>query len=296
GPDVVSQWSEQLHAQEVASNNFFADQTETELQFWQSKLALTKSGSKEWLDVQSKIYDAQKTLAKQAYEQHLGTLDDQLEADRSNWTKAQADWNAKLAFIKDHYGEESTEYKAAYREFEAAERQHQQTMAQIQRDADNERLNELKTSLQTAKTIRDNDARSAEAAIQAESRYSPFGDVTGPQKMLELHRQINQQDLADLRTTYAAEDALRQQSIATARTAYGQDSKQYADAQNAKKPADAQFYAQQQVLESRMVNQTVQDQLRIQAGWHQMIDPLVSSWGSAVQGLVKGTETWQQAL
>jgi hypothetical protein len=137
GPDVVSQWQEQLHQQEVASGEFFKDQTAAELAFWQGKLTETKAGSKDWIDVQSKIYDAEKTLERDDYQNHLASLNERIEADRDNWSKEQADWNEKLAFIKGKFGEESSEYKNAYREMEAAQREHNaRQLAEIKRSTE----------------------------------------------------------------------------------------------------------------------------------------------------------------
>jgi hypothetical protein len=296
GASQVSEWTEQLHAQEVASGEFFKDQTEKELAFWQSKVALTKQGSKEWLEVQSKIYEAQKSLAHQAYDDHLATINTQLEADRDSWAKEQADWTQKLAFIKQTFGEESKEYQSAYKEFEAAEREHQHSLAQIQRQGDTERLGELKNNLEADAAIRKQNATAAESQIQERAKGSPLGEVKAAQETAALNKQTSEQAIANTQAVYAAEDALRQQDIANAQKAYGKDSQQYAAAINAKKAADNQFYNTHRVQENQMVAQQVQDQAKIAAAWHSAIDPLVHATGSAIQGLVNGTLTWRQAM
>ncbi|HEY2178095.1 MAG TPA: hypothetical protein VGH15_05885 [Caulobacteraceae bacterium] len=297
GASIMSEWEEQLHAQEIASNDFFADNTARELAFWQGKLALTKAGSKEWLDVQSKIYEAQKKLAHDAYDEHLAVLAVQLAADKDNWAKEQADWNAKLAFIKDHYGAESKEYLSAYREFEAAQREHQHVMAQIAKDADKERLDELKGSLATQRTIRQEDARTAESLINERGKAGgAFGDIRAALQVAALHKQLAQQEVADLNATYAAENTLREADVANTARAFGEQSAQYAAAMNAKKAADAAFYNQHAVLENQMVNQEIADQQKIRSAWHSVVDPMVSTTGTQIKGLIEGTETWGQAL
>jgi hypothetical protein len=95
--------------------DFFGDQTARELAFWQSKVGLTRKGSREWLDVQGQFFDASRTLARQAYQDHLADLNLQIEADRNNWSKTQADWQEKLAFIRSKFGEQSAEYRNAAR-------------------------------------------------------------------------------------------------------------------------------------------------------------------------------------
>lgn len=297
GPSDVSEWEEQLKAQEAASGEFFKDQTAAELAFWQSKLALTKSGSQQWLAVQEKIYEAQKTLAHQSYDEHLATIDAQLEADRDNWSKEQGDWQAKLDFIKAHYGAESKEYQDAFREYEAAEREHQRQLTEIAHQGAEERLDELKSSLATERTIREENARTAESQITAQGKGGGIlGEVTAAQQIAALHKQLAQQEIADANATYAAENQLRQQDIARALTAYGQDSTQYQAAVAAKKKADLDFYNQHRVLENQMVNQEQQDAQRVQQAWHSIVDPMVQTTGNQIKGLIEGTETWGQAL
>lgn len=71
GPDEVSVWAEELHNQQILSNDYFSDQTQTELDFWKTKVALTIKGSKEWLAVQSHIFEASKQLARAAQQEQL---------------------------------------------------------------------------------------------------------------------------------------------------------------------------------------------------------------------------------
>lgn len=298
GPSAAQEWAEELHQQEVLSNDFFSDQTTNELKFWQSKLGLTKQGSKEWLEVQSHIYEAQKTLAHQDYSDHLATINDKLQADRDNWSKEQADWQEKLDFIKSKHGAESAEYKNAHREFEAAEREHQRTMAEIEKQAAQEVLSSLKAQLQAEQQIRAENNRTAELQISSRSGGSsnPLAGVNATIEMANLHRQEILQQMADEQAYYDKQGQLLQQSVSQARAAYGQESTQYQKAVNDKAAADRDFAQKHRLLSTQLVNQEKQDALKVRQAWHSAIDPLVSSWGSAVKGLVTGTETWKQAL
>jgi hypothetical protein len=298
GPGIVSQWTEQLHAQEVASKNYFGDQTATELAFWQKKLALTKTGSKEWLEVQSKIYDASKKLAHDAFNDQIAALGDQIEAEKNNWGAEKATWDEKLALIRKNFGDQSREYHTAHKEFEAAERQHQHTMLEIQRGTEVEALAELKSNFAAAKAIREQNAKTAEGSIQqgAKTSANPLAGVQADMQMLALHKQLDQQQLAADQALYAAEDKLRQQDIVNAVAADGLGAKSYHDAINAKKLADQEFYNKHRELENQMVQRQVQDQQRIAASWHSSIDPVVSATGGALLGLINHTLTWRQAL
>lgn len=296
GPSIVSEWQEQLHAAEVLSNDFFGDQTQRELDFWQSKVGLTTKGSREWLDVQSKIYQAQKALARQGYEQHLADLNDQIEADHNNWAAVQKDWAEKLAYIKSKFGEQSAEYQNAHREFARLEREHQDQMFQAQRDGEKKQLEALKTHLSAMRAIRQTDAGASEAAIRDKEQGNPLGEIETARKIAELHQQLNLQELADLETTYNTEDNLLSAQVARSRTAYTEDSKQYKDAVAEKAKADKDYYDARARLESQANAQSIQDILAVKQAYHSYIDGVVGSTVSGLVGVTSYTQTWQQAI
>lgn len=298
GPDVVSVWTQQLHAQEIASGEFFKDQTQAELTFWQSKVAHTTAGSKDWLAVQEKIFTAQKALARQGYQDHLATLNEQLEADHASWSKEQADWNAKLEFIKAHYGAESAEYKNAHREFERAERDHEQRMTQIRHDAAQADLTILREALRTEHEIRQADARTQEALIKsrAQSSANPFADVAAEQQIAQLQKRAIQEQIEALGQEYLAQSQITARELAETKAALGEETEQYHKLLAEKSKLDSQYYNQRRVLVDQAANQEMQAQLRVQQAWHSNIDPMVQAAGSALQGLVEGTMTWRQAL
>lgn len=296
GPSIVQEWSEQLHAQEIASGEFFKDQTAKELEFWQSKAGLVKQGSKEWLEVQSHIYEASKSLAHQDYQDHLADLNDRIAADHDNWSKEKADWETKLDFIKSKFGEESSEYKNAHREWENEQRRHASEMEQAQRNSEQKQLATLKSSLAAQRTIRQDDARTTEALINNSAAGSPFGEIRAAREVAELHQQLNQQELADLKATYDAEAALLNGAVTSAEAKYTQDSQKYKEALAAKLAADQAYQQQRRVLEDRAMNQSIQDIIAVQQKYHSYIDGVV---GSTVSGLVHVagyTQTWQQAV
>src|SRR6202000_1804474 len=97
---------------------FFGDETQKELDFWNTKVRLTARGSKEWLEVQGKIYDASQDQAREGSEAHLATLNEQISADKDNWAKEQKDLQDKLAFVRAHYAEQSAQVQAVEKEIE----------------------------------------------------------------------------------------------------------------------------------------------------------------------------------
>ncbi len=292
-PGDISEWEEQLHAKQIAEKAYFKDSTADELAFWNAKVALTASGSKEWLAVQSKIYDLSKTLAHQAYDAHLATLADQMEADKDDWAREQADWKTRLDYIAGVLTEESAEYKAAHREMEAAERAHQKQMAQDAREGAQEALAELKSNLDAQKAIREANARTAEGTIQSGAKYDPvLGEVKAAAQIAAVHQQLAAQEMADEQAIQAKKDEILDQEIA----GYAKDSDAYNKAVAQKKLADLDWANQQKVLANKAANEQIADQQKIAQAWHSTIDPMVSSVGTQFKGLIEGTETWQQAI
>lgn len=301
GPSIVSQWAEQLHAQEIAAKNYFGDQTHMELDFWNKKVGLVAKGSKDWIEIQSKIYDLQKKLAHDKYNEDLADLNDQIGAQKDSWAKEQELWNQKLALIKSKFKEQSAEYKNAHREYENAEREHNQRMLQMEREAAQAQISQLKQTLSTNAEIRERNAQTAAAALQSKARYSanPLAEVNAEKQVAALNQQVAQQKIADLDAAYQAEDRLAAKQIADAQKAAGAnfaESEAYKKAVQAKQQADTAYYNQRRNLESQATNQAIQDQERIKAAWHSKVDPMVSATGSAIKGLINGTESWGQAL
>lgn len=294
GPGQVAVWTEELRAQEIAENDFFGDRIKAELDFWTKKVDMTKAGSKEQLEVQGKIYEAQKQLARQAYEDHIASLDEQITADKENWAAEQADWKSKIAYIELRFGDESKEYKEAYKGFEEAQRQHEHVMLQIQMDAAKEGLAELRNTLATNRSIREADAHQAESAINYKAEYSPnpLAKVQAAQQIAALNKQTALQNIKDMEDEHVAADQLLQDDINAAK----KGTVEYQKAVDAKKLADVQFANQHRQLMDQMANQERADLQKVQQAWHGVVDPMVKTTGNQIMGLIKGTESWGQAL
>lgn len=296
GPNIVSQWAEQLHETEILSNNFFADQTESELKFWQGKLAATKTGSKEWLEVQSKIYDASKILAHREYDEHIADLNDRLEADRNDFKKVQADWEEKLAYIKSKFGDESTEYKDAHRQMLSEERQFKEQMLQAELSGNNKEIQALKAHLVAEDQIRKTYASAAEASIQQGAQGRLFGEIGAAAKIAALHLQLSQQEIQDAKTTFNAEEALRQKGLQDAKAFYGADSAAYKKALQDDVNAQKAYQDQIRQLQAKAYAQQIQDINRLKQAYHSYIDSTVSASVSGLANMLDRTGTWRDAV
>jgi hypothetical protein len=296
GPSIVSQWEEQLHAAEIASNNFFDDQTEAELKFWQGKIGQVKTGSKEWLDVQTKIYDAQKTLAHRDYQEHIADLNDRIEADRNDFAKFKADWQEKLDYIKSKFKEESTEYKDAHRQMVAEERQFQDRLIQEELTGNNKAISALRQHLTAQQQLRSETAKTAETQLLNKGTTSPFGDISALARIGQMHHQLALQEIADAELVHSKEEALLQKGLADALKAYGQDDQRYKNAVADKHAADQRYYDQKKLMEQKALNQQLQDIQRLKQAYHQYIDGTVSATVSGFLNMADGTGTWRDAV
>lgn len=295
GPSLVSQWTEELQAQQIATNDFFGDQTAAELKFWQGKLALTKAGSKDRLEVQSRIYQAEKTLARDAYADQIADLNDRLQADRDNWAKAKADWDEKLALIKSKFGEESKEYKDAHRQMLADQRQHDQDMERAAQQSREQEFSNLRRHLDALRSLREQAASTDEAVLNDRAQGNPFGEIAAAQALMERHRQLNEQKLADLDTLYAAQTQLLDQSIVDAETRYTKDSAQYKAALDAKAAADQEYQDNRRAAEAQARNESIRDVLAIKQAYQGYISGVVGATTSGFLGMLTRTRTFAQA-
>ena len=293
GTSAVAEWTEQLRAQEIASKNYYGDATEAELKFWQGKVGLTTAGSKDWLAVQGKIYEASKSLARQAYQDKIADLNESLGADRDNWTKERADWQAKLAYIRSTFGEEGTEYKNAYREFERAQQDHAAKELRAAQDSARAQTDELKRTLETQAKAREDNARAAETVVKGNAGATPFGEIAAQRQLAEIHRQVTEQQIADNETLHNAETSSLDTSIAAAVAKYGDDKAQYQHLLDEKAAADQQYAAKKQQLDAQMRMQSIQDIQAMQTAYAGYISGTVNASVTGFSKMIGGQMSWR---
>ncbi len=290
----MSEWTEQLRAQQIASKDYYSDQTTDELKFWQSKVGLTAAGSKDWLEVQSHIYEASKALARQAYQEKIADLNEALAADRDNWTKEQADWQAKLTYIRSTFGAQSTEYKNAYREMERAQNDHDAKELRETEEHVKKQTEELKRSLSTQAKAREDDAKAAETVVKADAGGSPFGEIAAQRQLAAIHAQVTQQQIADNDTLHASETAGLDAAIAKATAKYGDDKARYQSLLDSKAEADQQYADRKQQLDAQMRQQSIQDTLAMQQAYSGYISGTVNATITGFDQMVGRQKTWSQ--
>lgn len=172
--DQVQQWREQLEAKEIISTDYFLDETQDELKFWQDKVALTTKGSHDWLEVQRQVFDLSKALAHQ-----------------------NADITREVVSSVD---EES--------------RKDEEKRFNMKREAANEQIAELKSNLSTSRSIREADAKQQEAEIQAKAKYGgPLAEISADKQIAAIHRETAQQNMTDMDAEHVLQDKVLQDDI-----------------------------------------------------------------------------------
>ena len=93
----IQEWREQLQQKLEAERNFFKDSTAEELAFWQSKIGLTRAGSKEQAEVANTIYGLEKRMALQGLADARAAESQQETLDRDYLARFEANMKLMVA-------------------------------------------------------------------------------------------------------------------------------------------------------------------------------------------------------
>ena len=109
--DRLQEWRAELQNQLSDEQAFFADSKAEQLAFWQDKLALTASGSKEQLGVENNIYQLEKQLAVQNERDTLSSLEAEQKVTDAAYTRKRATIQEQAALGKVSASEEVAQLK-----------------------------------------------------------------------------------------------------------------------------------------------------------------------------------------
>ncbi len=90
GASRLQAWREDLQQQLAAEQSFYGQSKAQELAFWQDKLALTGSGSRERFAVENSIFELEKQLAVQKQRDALSSLDAEQKIADSSYERQRA--------------------------------------------------------------------------------------------------------------------------------------------------------------------------------------------------------------
>ena len=292
--DTVQQWTEQLRAQEIVSKDFFRDQTADELKFWQGKLTLVQAGGKDWLQVQSRIFDAQRTLARQGYQDQIADYNERLAADRDNWAREQADWDAKLGFIKAKQGELSREYKIAYTEMERAQHEHAEKDLRDTETGIKSATDLLKRGLDAQAKVREDDAKAAEEITKGNAGGSLFGEIAATRQVAVIHADLTAQKIADNDRLYQAESQQLDEAIAKAKAAGQTELAAYQSLLAQKAAADERYADTKRTLEAQQRQQAIADIEAQKNAFQSYISGTVNATITGFDRMISGQQSWKQ--
>jgi len=292
--DTVQQWTEQLRAQEIASNDFFRDQTADELKFWQSKLALVETGGKDWLQVQSRIYEAQRTLARQAYQDQLAQFSERISADRDNWAAQQKDMQNRLVYIVTHEGQISRAYQNAYAEMERATREHNEKDLRDTETSIKSSSDLLKRGLDAQAKVREDDAKAAEAIARGNAGGSLFGEIAAQRQIAVIHQDLIAQKIADNEKLYQNDSQKLDAALAAAKAANQTELAAYKTLQDQKAAADERYADTKRTLEAQQRQQAIADIEAQRNAFQGYISGTVNATISGFDKMISGQQTWRQ--
>lgn len=294
--DRVQQWTDQLHQQLVAEQNYFADSKSEELKFWEDKLQLTAAGSKARQEVESKIYDLKKSLAQQDLQNQLANLTAQQDANKDDFSKRMSLEDQKLALLAKDYGQDSKQYQDELRRKEQMTEQYEQQVVKLaeERITNQAKLDEIaaqgssKVAL-AALQERENvlKQQSSSGRISKPQEAAGMVDITAQRIQLENSAadQIYNIHLKELQDEAALQNLRPEErqkildQITQLETQHAQDTLTRA-AQDATEMEKVQADAAQAT----------------QQAWEQRLQPIGSAFDTVIQGMLKGTETFQQLI
>lgn len=135
----TSEWEAQLAEQKLAfqermnlEGSFAQFGKQSELKFWQDKLAITTQGSAENIAVRRKLADLQLGIGQEAYQHEIAQLQTQEAAFKHNMAAKLALLDKQAATVKQRYGQESKEYEEVQKKIVEVKRAAVEQLQQIE--------------------------------------------------------------------------------------------------------------------------------------------------------------------
>lgn len=259
----VSVWKAQLQEQEEASGQYFKNNLKEEQAFWEQKLGLVKSGSKDYVAIEHELYQIKSELAHQDLAQDLGAMHEQMATAQSGSLQKIQIASAEAERIGQAYGFQSAQYKAALSEMLKAGKEYSDAQVQLVVDGINRQEQQMLAGV-------------ARADNAEKAKY-------------KAHQESTAQETADLIANENQRFAIESDAIAKEMGLYDQDSKQYQKLLDQKLKATEDHTTSLQKINEQGAQQT-------QQAWDQAFKQIDGSINQSIMGMIKGTETLHQAV
>ncbi len=261
-PSRAPDWKAELERMLEDEGNFFRDSKAKELEFWESKLALTKKGTAERRAVEHEIFQVKSAMAKEELGAQLQGLRDQNDAalkgsvDRINIARQEAE------LIKSKYGEQSKEYAAMLRQVNKAMREYEAD--QIKRQ---EALLEKKKELDLVGIDMENDRITYLKGIgEINNEQEIAAQIALEERRFQIQQSYDRERAMALREgSIERQKALQQLEIAETKHL------------------------------QRIQQMNLQAATTVNRQWTSVFSSMVNSMEAGIQSMLKGTLTWQRA-
>jgi len=263
GIDQVAVWKEQLQEQEEASNDFFKSNLAQEAAFWQGKLALVKTGSKDWMAVMHELYSVHKEMAQQDLADDLASIREQIGQEQEGSLQRVALAQQAADQIGSAYGQLSKEYASAMAEVNRMAQQYVQQQVKDQDDA----------------------IRQQEQVALGQVKV----DEEQQKQLLAQHKETTQQELANLIDLENQRYTIMQQAV-THELAISAGIPAMHKELLAEQLKDEEEHA---AAVAKLNEESAAD---YQKTWDDAFNRIDGTLTSALMGMMKGTETFTRAM
>lgn len=260
---LLGEWRDELEKKKEVEANYFKDSRDMELTFWQGKLNLTKTGTKDRFSVEHEIYQLKKAMAVEAFQAEITTLKAQADAENKSGTERIKIAEKIVQRYAETYGKDSKEYAQACRDKEKIERQHQEEMA---------KLDTIRTEHQAKIKL-----LSQEMELDRIKYLEQLGAISA-QEQIEQTRQVEQQKhqiMLDAAKAAAAISGLKPEE---------------------KLKRDLEIENLEGQHQKRMTELNQQSSLENIATWKSFYQSITSAVNQSVQGMIQGTLTLRDGI
>lgn len=198
GDDRLAAWKDELVQMQEAEGYFHEMSKEQEAEFWQAKLALVTGYGKEEVrlrrELTKMIFDDRKAEAQQEYQQAMATFQREIDGAKNNRDQQIKDAEARTAFVKATYGEESAAFQRAMDEETRIREEWAKKDLAISADASKHRIEMAKLEIDSETSTLNYEV--ALRQISADQKYAIERDLEN--KLYALDLKAMQDKLATL--------------------------------------------------------------------------------------------------
>ena len=259
----LKEWKAELEARNEAEGNFFKSSLASDAEFWESKLAQVKKGSKEEAAIKHELYGLHKQLAVQKFNDEQEALKVELAGAHQGGIERINIATDIARRVGETYGWESREYLAAVKD--------------VRKAADDYDKEQQKLEIMKVERARDHNVaminmeRDRIGQQKALGQISETGEIDQLKALKEREYQIEVQAQMDKIALMKEEGTARQQQL--------DDLAKMQDKHNAEI--------------GKLDNQRA---LAVKKEWESILGPINSAFEKSITGMIQGTQTMQKAM